>query len=258
MTALAAVPDLGDDPFDLMLGQIVETFYEDNDEQAWALCLDIQHLDMQRTDDPWENLHVAQLNVVPQSLQRFDGVVYERIRQRTMEITNRNGWAVTDVSVHRVLPTLSNDWRAKQREREAAMAEGITNQARRPNKPGLPSEDGFVFRSTAEVAVYRVLKKMQANARDGFGFTILALPLARLQAGNVVEPDFVIAINQRIGVIEVDGPHHKGRRVADTTRERLFRPSGIWMFERIMPEDTEDEDALYGLLATWLKKVAAQ
>lgn len=248
------------DPYDLMLGQVVETFFEDNDTQAWALCMDIESIDVvrNRDGDPWDTAWIVTICVLPHALNRFTGEVAERIQERVAMVLGHNGYLVGQMKISRALPKQDAKWRQVQLEREAALAEGVTNQARRATEPNLPTEDGFVFRSDAEVRVYRVLKRLQANAPEGLGFTIVPLPGVRLVSGNVYEPDFMIAIGRRIGVIEVDGPHHRSRRAADTTRERLFRPSGIWMFERIMPEDTENEDALYDLLGKWLKEVAAQ
>lgn len=248
------------DPHDLMLGQIVETFYEDNDTQAWALCMDIESLDTELNpmSESWYSVYDVRLSVLPHALPRFTGDVAERIKERALLVVGSNDHNVNDVLVSRALPKPNKDWRKLQQERETQLAEGVTNQARRATEPNLPTEDGFVFRSDAEVRVYRVLKRLQANAPEGLGFTVVPLPGVRLVSGNVYEPDFMIAIGRRVGVIEVDGPHHRSRRAADTTRERLFRPSGIWMFERIMPEDTQDEEALYELLGKWLKAVAAQ
>jgi hypothetical protein len=248
------------DPNDLMLGQIVEMFYEDNDTQAWALCMDIESMDVVHADDadPWDTVWDVRLSVLPHALPRFTGEVADRIADRALLVVGHNGYAARKVYISRSLPKQRADWREVQRERETALAEGVTNQARRATEPNLPTEDGMVFRSDAELRVYRVLKRLQANAPEGLGFTIVPLPLVRLMSGNVYEPDFMIAINRRVGVIEVDGPHHRARRAADTTRERLFRPSGIWMFERVMPEDTEDGGALYNLLCNWLKAVAGQ
>jgi hypothetical protein len=240
-----------------MLGQIVVSFAQDDDTQAWALCMDIHSLDLLASadSDPWFTEWTVSLNVQPHALSRFTGEVEERIKQRATEIVTSNGHTVNDVVIKRLWPKQDSQWREAQRERESRMALSVTNQARRPAASDLPHEDGFVFRSTAELAVYRVLKKLQ---NDGMGFAILALPLARLSSGNVVEPDFVIAVNKRIGVIEVDGYHHNGRRAADASRERLFRPSGIWMFERLLAEDTRDENALSELLVKWIREVGEQ
>jgi hypothetical protein len=47
--------------------------------------------------------------------------------------------------------------------------------------------------------------------------SIFPLPLGRVGVGNTWTPDFVVVREGRAGLIEVDGPHHGGRRAADAT-----------------------------------------
>lgn len=44
-----------------------------------------------------------------------------------------------------------------------------------------------------------------------------------------------------VGVIEVDGPHHHGRRGADANRERLLLNAGVRHVGRIVVEDLAEK-----------------
>jgi very-short-patch-repair endonuclease len=59
-----------------------------------------------------------------------------------------------------------------------------------------------------------------------------------------------------VGLIEVDGPHHKGRAGADTTRDRHWKNSGVVHIERILVEETAQDRDLDQVVRAFLKRMA--
>lgn len=98
--------------------------------------------------------------------------------------------------------------------------------------PRHPEADGLHFASDAEHKVYAVLKAKQESlpAEDTLG--IAPLPGLRVRQ-HTFEPGLLVLYQGRAGVIEVDGPHHTGRRAADASREGLLRNAGVAHVDRI-------------------------
>lgn len=134
----------------------------------------------------------------------------------------------------------------------------MSNQASRTSaRTATPTlvRDGFVFESQAEVLVYEALKRAQAALPADATLCIFPLPMGRVGAGNAWTPDFLVAVAGKVGLIEVDGPHHRGRFAADATRDRHWRNSGIIHIERILVEETSTDAELDGLVRAFLTRL---
>ncbi|MGW1163786.1 hypothetical protein ACWD5Q_30435 [Streptomyces sp. NPDC002513] len=57
-----------------------------------------------------------------------------------------------------------------------------------------------------------------------------------------------------MGLIEVGGPHHRGRFAADTTRDWHWRNSGIVHIERILVEEASTDSDLDALVRPFLTR----
>ena len=145
-------------------------------------------------------------------------------------------------------PTAPADWREQIARR---LGEGPRNQATLGPVPPPISEDRLMFRSRAEIAVYRALKRAQGKRPQAENVTVLALPSARIN-GNTLEPDFVVLYRGRAGIIEVDGPHHIGKRASDTSRDRIFRYCGVKEVDHFDVADVDDEAELDKLIEGFL------
>lgn len=151
------------------------------------------------------------------------------------------------------LPAPAAGWRADV-ARVLDLQRG--NQARRERARGdHPSEDGLVFGSRAELAVYQILKELQKDTATQDTIAVLPLPGARLRDTGVRTPDFVVIGNGRTVVIEVDGPHHFGvtRKADDHTRDRHWNRCGVSTI-RIASEHTQDPPSLKNLLREDLRR----
>jgi hypothetical protein len=151
------------------------------------------------------------------------------------------------------LPALAADWRAVAAR---VLEQPRGNQARRERAEGdHPSEDGLMFASRAELALYRILKDLQRESPVQNTIAVLPLPGARLRDTGVRTPDFVVIGNGRAVVIEVDGPHHFGatRKADDHTRDRHWDRCGVPTI-RIPSEHADDPASLKNLLREDLKR----
>ena len=151
------------------------------------------------------------------------------------------------------LPAISADWRTQAAE---AVRQPAGNQARRERaEGGHPTQDGLVFSSRAELAVYQILTDLQRESRHQNTFAVLPLPGARLRDADVRTPDFVIVGNGRAVIIEVDGPRHIGatRRADDHTRDRHWDRCGVHTI-RIPSQHAADPAPLKDLLREDLKR----
>ncbi len=151
------------------------------------------------------------------------------------------------------LPAISADWRdeAAQLSRQPP-----ANQARRERADsGYPSQDGLVFGSRAELAVYHVLMEIQRECPVQKAIAVLPLPGAKLRDTGVRYPDFVVLGNGRAAIIEVDGPHHYGRtrKADDATRDRHWGRCGVPTI-RITAEHADDPGSLKAILQEDLRR----
>ncbi|MGJ3559480.1 hypothetical protein ACR6C2_15055 [Streptomyces sp. INA 01156] len=145
---------------------------------------------------------------------------------------------------------MSKDWRKQLKASNGAQP---TNQARRPRLESQhPIEDGLHFTNEWEHRVYVVLRERQAALSDIETIGVLPLPGMRV-LGHTFEPDLLVTYKGRAGVIEIDGPHHKGRRSDDASRERLLRNAGIKHIDRIDVRDSTTKVQVEKFVDTFLK-----
>ncbi|WP_432019169.1 hypothetical protein [Streptomyces sp. 1222.5] len=132
------------------------------------------------------------------------------------------------------IPRLGPDWR-----RQVKNADGPkpSNQGRKVQlEPGHPVEDQMRFTNEWELGVYRVLRERQNTLPDSETIGIMPLGGMRVR-GWTFEPDLLITYRGYAGVIEIDGPHHKGRAAADRSRDRLFLNAGVRYVDRLNVEE---------------------
>jgi hypothetical protein len=108
----------------------------------------------------------------------------------------------------------------------------------------------------AEAAVYRELKRVQERLPETETLTIVPNCACRVLR-HTWEPDFVVAYKGRVGVIEVDGASHQGRREADKSKERIYENGGFAYVDRFDVRECENTSAVPVLVARFLSKLQA-
>jgi hypothetical protein len=105
----------------------------------------------------------------------------------------------------------------------------------------------------AGLSLYRVIRELQLLLAIWTG----ACPTCHPTCRTPHQPDqaLVVVREGRAGLIEVDGPHHRGRLAADGTRDRHWRNSGFVHIERILVEETAKDSELDALVRTFLKRL---
>lgn len=119
---------------------------------------------------------------------------------------------------------IDQNWRAGVLDSVAG--KGITNQAAGAKEPRI--WQNLRFRSESEVRI--------AQALDAFGTLFFPNCMARLggkDARRNREADFLVCLDGRWGILEVDGEpfHPASRTVDDHERDRLFKTHGIRVVE---------------------------
>ncbi|KQX63418.1 MULTISPECIES: hypothetical protein [unclassified Streptomyces] len=142
--------------------------------------------------------------------------------------------SVDEVVARPSIPRLGPDWR-----RQVKTADGPkpSNQGRRQQlEPSHPVEDQLRFTNRYEQRVYQVLKQRQAALPDNETIGIMPLGGMRVR-GWTFEPDLLVTYRGYAGVIEIDGPQHKGHAGRDHSRSRLFLHSGVKIVDRLNVEE---------------------
>ena len=114
--------------------------------------------------------------------------------------------------------------------------------------------DRLNFGSDEEVAFYCALLRKQTALPAESTIGILPGPGVRVSGRNFW-PDFVVTYRGRVGLIEVDGPHHTARAAADHSRDSLLSDAGIVHVERIMVEDTTNDREMDGFIERFLHRL---
>lgn len=250
---------------DLVLGQACQLLEESGDALAeglvMAATLTLRHDGGYFHPTPGDNWtsasYEAVLTVVPQLTREFSDEVTGRIWQALTAVLSHHGrddvLSLVIEPAAPQLPAIAADWRALAAQ---AVTQAPGNQARRERaEGGHPVEDGLVFSSRAELAVYQVLKDLQHDSHRLNTFAVLPLPGARLRDSAVRTPDFVVIGNGRAAIIEVDGRRHYGatRKADDHTRDRHWDRCGVHTI-RIPSEHADDPASLKELLREDLKR----
>ena len=123
-----------------------------------------------------------------------------------------------------------------------------------PSTGQWPMADGLTFGSEAEIVVWHELKAVQAILPRTETIGIVPNCVLRV-AGHEFSPDFVVTYKGRAGIIEVDGPHHRGRYAADRQKDELELDAGMKYAYRIPVEDVSVPEYLYGHLERFLKRL---
>ncbi|MEV6226858.1 hypothetical protein AB0L88_03055 [Saccharopolyspora shandongensis] len=211
--------------------RILATFDHEYDE--WDLCLEVQ----------------------PEQISLFTDDLVQRLREVHGQVCERLKYPFEGLIIREVFPEVGPRWREQIRE-QISPKRRPTNHARRV-RTGPPrfTEDWLSFTNEGERRVYQALKQIQEKdlPRDS---TIGIYPLAGGRVpGRTWEPDFLVTYKGRAGVLEVDGPHHNGRRAMDTTRDHLLRDAGVGFVDRITAESLDDAAELNAALRRFLRRL---
>ncbi|MFI1950971.1 hypothetical protein ACH437_03790 [Streptomyces xinghaiensis] len=252
-------PGLSDEEF---IGAAAVLLHQRGQSRTASLMLDVstfrvnrQITDYEETVDytSWNEYWDVTLEVEPRLIVNFDSGVMGQIRSALESVGDKHGMPVGEVLVHEVIPKIGPNWR-EQLVRELKGGRQ-TNQARRVRlEAEHPQDDLLHFTNEWEHRVYMVLKERQAVLPPDDTIGILPLPGMRV-LGYTFEPDLMVTYRGRVGVIEVDGPHHKGRASADKSRERLLRNAGIHWVDRIDVRDSTSKQEVERLVTNFLQRL---
>ncbi|MGA5102647.1 hypothetical protein ACPCC3_03235 [Streptomyces cellulosae] len=248
---------------DELIGAASVLMAQRGDRQAAALMLDATNIHIERhsSDQGWgEFSHIVEsqeivLEVEPHLMPRFERHLVNQIESALVTVGYGCGRSIDVVTVREVIPRVGPNWR-EQLARELKGGHQ-TNHARKVRlEPRHPAEDGLHFTNEWEHRVYQVLKEQQALLPDND--TIGVMPLGALRVpGHTFEPDFLITYRGRVGVIEIDGPHHKGRASADRSRDRLFKHAGVRDVDRLCVEDSTTKEEVEKFVTDFLKHLGS-
>ncbi|MGW2079600.1 hypothetical protein ACWCOW_22130 [Streptomyces sp. NPDC001939] len=116
-------------------------------------------------------------------------------------------------------------------------------------------EDQLHFTNRWELEVYQVLKKRQATLPDNE--TIGIMPLGGIRVRHrVLEPDLLTTYRGYAGVIEIDGPHHKGHAGIDHSRTRQLLHAGVKVVDRLNVQEVGPLSEVEKFVDDFLKQLA--
>ncbi|MDW8806103.1 DUF559 domain-containing protein [Streptomyces scabiei] len=174
------------------------------------------------------------LAVEPGLYPTYDDDAIEAIADVVREVLWGSGKSIDQLVVRPSIPRLGTDWRKKIKTADGPKP---SNQGRKVQlEPGHPVEDQLRFTNEWELDVYRVLRERQHSLPDNETIGILPLSGMRVR-GWTFEPDLLITYRGHAGVIEIDGPHHKGHAGRDHSRTRLLLHSGVKVVDRLNVEE---------------------
>lgn len=224
-----------------LLGQAAVRLLDGGQRQAAALLLDVDRAypfvdssDLTRGPTPkW--MLVADAATLPLFDGKLLGAVCDALvavyRAAFPDRAYRVGW------VERVASDDGTRWRTEVAGR-LGMNDRPTNQSRFGSRSARVTHDGLWFANQAEVEVYEAFRRAQRDPRFlSPGFAVLPGPVWTMPDGTR-EPDLVVVYGGRVGIVEVDGGVHAGRRSSDKARERQFDRIGVAFIDRIDAEAT--------------------
>ncbi len=207
----------------------------------------------------WNSGHAdfyADLLVDPLHYPMVSEDVY-KILNDTLGAMHETNWF--HLRIVRIRPMrVADNWRERRQdaklppEKRAARNQG----GFKPVSTAL-SHDGLRFGSEQEILVYKALRAKQKALPAEFSIGIMPGG-ALVAAEKRFWPDFVVTYGKKAGGIEVDGPHHQGRAVADRSRDNYLRDSGLAWVDRIAVEDTANPAELEKFVDTFLNRLLAQ
>lgn len=223
-----------------LLGAGAILLHQQGDGEIAVLATDVIAAEVVLWDTEFgQESYKALLEVEPHLLPRFTKEVLDQMRYAMHSVLRREkqSASVGYIEAVPVIPRVSANWRDQLK---AVDGPKPTNQARRVRlEPQHPVEDGIHFTNEWEHRVYRVLTHRQADLPDNDTIGIMPLGAMRVR-GHTYEPDLLITYRGCAGVIEIDGPHHKGRASDDKGRERLLRNAGVKHIDRLDVRDSTD------------------
>jgi hypothetical protein len=236
------------------LGLAAHLLLQRGEDKIARLLLDVIRLDVEVVDDRWEPDKLW-LEVAPEHMRAFGDPVVDKIRDACDEIERRRDYQISLAGVREALPDIGPGWQESLRQ-QLAGGTRPTNHARRVrSEPPRFVEDGLSFTNDGELAVYKMLKKLQASMPGDETIGIFPLAGGRLP-GKTWEPDVLVTYKKRAGVLEIDGPQHNARRALDMSRDNLWLDTGVAYVDRITVEALTDPRELEAFLKKFLKRLA--
>ncbi|MFF2436659.1 hypothetical protein ACFVU4_21190 [Streptomyces sp. NPDC058107] len=203
----------------------------------------------------WNEHEDVILETDPHLVAHFEKELVYQIRSAFKAVGKARNREIRDVWVREVVPDVGPGWREELAQQLKGGAQ--SNQARKDRlAPRHPVIDNLHLTNEWEHRVYTVLREQQCALPDIETIGILPLPGMRVR-GHTFEPDLLVTYKGRAGVIEIDGPHHKGRRSDDASRERLLRNAGIRHIDRIDVRDSTTKAEVEKFVETFLKHLTA-
>lgn len=180
-----------------------------------------------------------------------------KVLNETLGAMHETNWLHLRILRLRPMPVVDN-WRDLRRDAKLP-PENRTARNQGGFKPVSTAltYDGLKFGSEQEIVVYKALRAKQKRLPAEFSIGIIP-GSALVTAEKRFWPDFVVTYGKKAGGIEVDGPHHQGRAVADRSRENYLRDAGLTWVDRIAVEDTADPAELEQFVDTFLARLLAQ
>lgn len=176
------------------------------------------------------------LVVEPHLYPAYNEPVLDGIAEVMRQVLWGSSKSIDELVARPSIPHLGPDWRKQVKTADGPKP---SNQGRKQQlEPSHPTEDQLRFTNEWELDVYRVLRERQASLPDNETIGILPLPGMRVR-GWTFEPDLLITYRGYAGVIEIDGPQHKGHAGRDHSRSRLFVHSGVKVVDRLNVEEVK-------------------
>ncbi|GCB45363.1 hypothetical protein [Streptomyces sp. NL15-2K] len=192
------------------------------------------------------------LVVEPGLYPTYDEEALEGIAVVMRDVMWGSSKSVDELVARPSIPRLGPDWR---RQIQTADGPKPSNQGRKVQlEPGHPVEDQLRFTNEWELDVYRVLRERQESLPDDETIGIVPLGGMRVR-GWTFEPDLLITYRGYAGVIEIDGPHHKGHAGRDHSRSRLLLNAGVRYVDRLNVEEVNSRAEVEKFVDSFLTRL---
>jgi hypothetical protein len=248
---------------DLDLGAAAGLLLDDGKTEAAALLVEA-HLHVEYVDTGFPlvgegkptHLFDVVLEVPRALVQRFSDEIESEIHRALNEVMEPQSIHILNLRVRGAIEPAPPDWRERA---VARLSPNPVNQASIGPPMVKPIiEDRCAFRSREEQRVYQAFKRACDRRPDEDTLGIAPNPALVIQHGHTWEPDLVITYRGRVGVVQVDGPHHHGRFAAEASRDRILRHSGVAEIDHFTVEDTESDEDLDILVERFLQRLGGR
>ncbi|MFD5802525.1 hypothetical protein [Streptomyces sp. NPDC127020] len=225
--------------------------YQRGHEDIAALLAQVDDFTLEFQEEDWGKAWYEMiLDFSSPLLERFTGEVSERTLSAAREVAEREEYGINSIRARSVLPEVNLNWRQLASGSGGARP---SNHARKVRVgPTHPQDDGLHFTNQWEWRVYDILRARQQELPDNDTLGIVPLGAMKVR-DHVFEPDLLITYRGYAGVIEIDGPHHKGRSSDDKSRERLLRHAGVKYIDRIDVRDTSTKEEVEKFVTDFLR-----